>query len=154
MNSDLAPALPDTLQWLNAPATTLHEQRGRVVALVFVNAASAWSWQRLRDVAQLQTRYPGRLQPIAVHVPRFESERDPRHVLKQLRRQGVTFPIAHDADWHAWQRFDVQAWPTVQPVSYTHLDVYKRQCMWHAGPCWPVRVKSGWPQMTNASAPR
>ena len=38
MNSDLAPALPDTLQWLNAPATTLHEQRGRVVALVFVNA--------------------------------------------------------------------------------------------------------------------
>ncbi len=116
MNSDLAPALPDTLQWLNAPATTLHEQRGRVVALVFVNAASAWSWQRLRDVAQLQTRYPGRLQPIAVHVPRFESERDPRHVLKQLRRQGVTFPIAHDADWHAWQRFDVQAWPTVQLV--------------------------------------
>ena len=79
MYSVLAPALPDALQWLNAPATTLHEQRGRVVALVFVNAASAWSWQRLRDVAQLQTRYPGRLQPIAVHVPRFESERDPRY---------------------------------------------------------------------------
>jgi hypothetical protein len=113
MKSALAPALPDTLQWLKAPATTLHEQRGRVVALVSVNAASAWSWQRLRDVAQLQTRYQGRLQPLAVHVPRFDCERDPQYVLKQLRRQGVSFPILHDGDWHAWQRFEVEAWPTV-----------------------------------------
>jgi hypothetical protein len=105
--------LPRSLQWLNAPPSSLHEQRGRVVALVFVNAGSAWSWQRLRDVAQLQTRYQGRLQPLAVHVPRFDCERDPQYVLKQLRRQGVSFPILHDADWHSWQRFDVEAWPTV-----------------------------------------
>ena len=111
--TDLAPEFPDSLQWLNAPAIPLHEQRGRVVALAFVNAASAWSWQRLRDLAQLQTRYPGRLQPLAVHVPRFDCERDPRHVLKQFRRQGVALPIAHDADWHAWQRFGIDAWPTV-----------------------------------------
>ncbi|HYM87451.1 MAG TPA: hypothetical protein VET30_12050 [Pseudoxanthomonas sp.] len=113
MDTATAPEFPSSLQWLNAPATTLHEQRGRVVALVFVNAGSAWSWQRLRDVAQLQARYPGRLQPLAVHVPRFDCERNPQHALKQLRRQGVTFPIAHDADWHAWQRFGVEAWPTV-----------------------------------------
>ena len=105
--------LPRSLHWLNAPPSSLHEQRGRVVALVFVNAGSAWSWQRLRDVAQLQTRYQGRLQPLAVHVPRFDCELDPQYVLKQLRRQGVSFPILHDADWHAWQRFGVEAWPTV-----------------------------------------
>lgn len=112
---DIATALelPKTLQWLNTPASSLHEQRGRVVALAFVNAASAWSWQRLRDLAQLHTRYPGRLQPIAIHVPRFDCERDPQQVLKQLRRQGVSFPIVHDPDWHAWQRFGVDAWPTV-----------------------------------------
>ncbi|RYZ71736.1 MAG: redoxin domain-containing protein [Lysobacteraceae bacterium] len=113
MDIAMVPELPKSLEWLNAPATSLHEQRGRVVVLVFVNAASAWCWQRLRDAAQLQTRYPGRLQPLAVHVPRFESERDPQHVLKQLRRQGVAFPVAQDRDWHAWQHFDVQAWPTV-----------------------------------------
>ena len=113
MSTYPAPELPANLQWLNAPASSLHEQRGRVVALVFVNAASAWSWQRLRDVAQLHTRYPGRLQPLAVHVPRFDCERDPQYVLKQLRRQGVTFPILHDLDWQAWQRFGIEAWPTV-----------------------------------------
>ena len=113
MSNDPAPTLPASLQWLNAAPSSLHEQRGRVVALVFVNASSAWSWQRLRDVAQLQTRYPGRLQPLAVHVPRFDCERDPQYALKQLRRQGVTFPILHDPDWHAWQRFAISAWPTV-----------------------------------------
>ncbi len=113
MNSVSAPEFPESLQWLNAAPTSLSEQRGRVVALIFVNAASAWSWQRLRDVAQLHTRYPGRLQPLAVHVPRFESERVPQQALKQLRRQGVTFPVAHDRDWQAWQRFGVESWPTV-----------------------------------------
>lgn len=113
MNTDTAPALPASLQWLNAEPSSLHDQRGRVVALVFVNAASAWSWQRLRDVAQLHTRYPGRLQLLAVHVPRFDCERDPQYVLKQLRRQGIDFPILHDADWHAWQRFGITSWPTV-----------------------------------------
>ncbi len=113
MDTVTAPELPRSLQWLNAPATSLHEQRGRVVALVFVNAGSAWSWQRLRDVAQLQSRYPGRVQPLVVHVPRFDCERDPQYVLKQLRRQGVGLPVAHDADWHAWQRFGIESWPTV-----------------------------------------
>ncbi len=113
MTHPAAPELPASLNWLNAAPTTLHEQRGRIVALVFVNASSAWCWQRLRDIAQLHKRYRGRLQPLAVHVPRFEYERAPQRALKQLRRQGIEFPIAHDRDWQAWQRFDVESWPTV-----------------------------------------
>lgn len=113
MSDNLVPPLPDSLRWLNAPASSLHDQRGKVVALVFVNAASAWCWHRLRELALLQARFPGRLQPIAVHVPRFECERDPQYVLRQLRRQGIAFPILHDADWHAWQRFQIESWPTV-----------------------------------------
>jgi hypothetical protein len=109
----LAPELPRGLQWLNAPATTLHEQRGRIVALAFVNSASAWCAQRLNDLAMLQARYVGRLQALVIHVPRFDSERDPRAALKRLRRHGLALPLAHDADWVAWQRFGVDCWPTV-----------------------------------------
>jgi len=113
MSSMPAPELPPGLHWLNAPASSLHDQRGRVVALAFVNAGSAWCWQRLRDLAQLHTRYPGRLQPIAVQVPRFDSERDPEQALKQFRRQGLSYPVALDRDWHAWQHFGIESWPTV-----------------------------------------
>jgi len=109
----LAPELPRGLQWLNTPATTLHEQRGRIVALAFVNSASAWCAQRLNDLAVLQARYLGRMQALAIHVPRFDSERDPTQALKRLRRHGNALPLAHDADWVAWQRYGVDAWPTV-----------------------------------------
>lgn len=113
MNAALAPELPRGLQWLNAPATSLHDQRGRIVALAFVNAASAWCGQRLSELASLQARHPGRLQTLVVNVPRFDSERDPQGALKRLRRHGVGLPIALDADWAAWQRFGIEAWPTV-----------------------------------------
>lgn len=109
----LAPELPRGLQWLNAPSTSLHEQRGRIVALAFVNSASAWCAQRLNDLAVLQARHLGRLQALAVHVPRFDSERDPQAALKRLRRHGLSLPLAHDGDWVAWQRFGVESWPTV-----------------------------------------
>jgi sugar lactone lactonase YvrE len=113
MNATLAPELPRALHWLNTPPTTLHEQRGRIVALAFVNGASAWCAQRLNDLAVLQGRYVGRLHALAIHVPRFDSEREPQQALKRLRRHGNTLPAAHDADWVAWQRFGVEAWPTV-----------------------------------------
>ncbi|KRG71203.1 redoxin domain-containing protein [Pseudoxanthomonas dokdonensis] len=113
MTDTMAPELPQGLAWLNAPGGSLHEQRGRIVALAFVNAASAWCGQRLAELALLQSRYLGRLQTLVISVPRFDSERVPQRVLKQLRRQGVRFPIAHDSDWQAWQQYGITAWPTV-----------------------------------------
>ena len=82
----LAPELPRSLQWLNAPATTLHEQRGRIVALAFVNGASAWCAQRLNDLAMLQARYLGRLHALAIHVPEYY---DYASVSKYMEGQGV-----------------------------------------------------------------
>ncbi|MGN7831178.1 redoxin domain-containing protein [Pseudoxanthomonas sp. 22568] len=113
MNAAPAPELPQGLPWLNAPSGSLLEQRGRIVALAFVNAASAWCGQRLNELAALQARHAGRLQTLVVNVPRFDSERDPQTALKRLRRHGIGFPIAHDANWAAWQAFGIEAWPTV-----------------------------------------
>ncbi|KAF1684960.1 hypothetical protein B1992_13645 [Pseudoxanthomonas broegbernensis] len=105
--------LPTGLNWLNAPPAPLHELRGRPVALAFVNAASAWCAQRLAELALWQARNPGRVQVLVVQVPRFDSERQPQRSLKLLRRQGLSFPVLLDADWAAWQRYGIEAWPTV-----------------------------------------
>ncbi len=113
VNTDLAPELPAGLAWLNATEGTLYEQRGRIVALAFVNPGSAWCAQRLAELALLQARHAGRLYVLAISVPRFDSERDGARALKRLRRHGSTLPVAHDADWAAWQRFGIEAWPTV-----------------------------------------
>ncbi|MBN6151153.1 hypothetical protein JR065_12440 [Xanthomonas sp. AmX2] len=113
MNSIAAMELPPTCAWLNAPPLTLREHQGRALVLAFVNGASVWCAQRLAELSQWQARNPGKLQLIVVQVPRFDSERDPQRALKLLRSQGVSAPILLDADWAAWQRFGVSAWPTL-----------------------------------------
>jgi hypothetical protein len=114
VDAAIAPELPHALEWLNvAEAPRMAQLRGRVCVLAFVNAGSAWSQQRLQDLVQLQARHGERLQVLAVHVPRFDHEREPRRVARQFARQTLNFPVAHDADWAAWQHYDIHAWPTV-----------------------------------------
>lgn len=113
MNAATVQELPGGLSWLNAQASSLHDLRGRPVVLAFVNAASTWCAQRLAELAQWQLRNPGRVQVLVVQVPRFDSERVPQRSLKLLRRLGVSAPILLDADWAAWQRYAIEAWPTL-----------------------------------------
>ena len=114
MEAAIAPEFPSNLEWINLLAPLRMAQlRGKVCALAFVNAGSAWSQQRLNDLAHLRARHGDRLHVVAVHVPRFEHERDARRVGKRLNRQKFEFPIAHDGDWTLWQHYGIEAWPTV-----------------------------------------
>jgi DNA-binding beta-propeller fold protein YncE len=55
-------------------------------------------------------------QPIAiigVHSAKFDSEKDPAHVRAAVARYGIDHPVVVDADMAIWDRFGVQAWPTL-----------------------------------------
>lgn len=113
-DAELAPEFPPDVEWLNLTAPLrMADLRGRVCALGFVNVGSAWSLQRLRALAQLQLRHGERLQSVAVHVPRFDYERDSRRIASWLHRHVIEFPVAHDPDWAAWQHYDIDEWPTI-----------------------------------------
>lgn len=114
MDKSPAPEFPASLEWLNlAKPLRMAQLRGRVTALAFVNAGSAWCQQRLTDLATLRKRYGDHLHVIAIHVPRFDHERDSKRVLKRLHRMPLDYPIAQDADWVLWQHYGIDAWPTV-----------------------------------------
>ncbi len=114
MEPSLAPEFPASLEWLNlAKPLYMGQLRGRITALVFVNAGSAWCQQRLSDLATLRKRYSEQLHVVAIHVPRFDHERDAKRVIKRLHRTPFEFPIAQDADWVMWQHYGIDAWPTV-----------------------------------------
>ena len=92
MEAVLAPEFPQSLEWLNlATPLRMAQLRGRVTALAFINAGSAWSLQRLNDLAHLRARHGEYLHVVGVHVPRFDHERDPRRVAKRLHRQQYDF---------------------------------------------------------------
>ena len=114
MDMSPAPEFPDSLEWLNlARPLRMAQLRGRITALAFVNAGSAWSQQRLADLATLRRRHGEHLHVVAIHVPRFDHERDARRVFKRLHRSAMDFPMAQDADWVLWQHYGIDAWPTV-----------------------------------------
>jgi hypothetical protein len=114
MDATTAPEFPPGIEWLNLLSPLRMAQlRGKVCALAFVNAGSAWCQQRLADLARLRARHGDRLNVVAVHVPRFEGERDGRRIGKRLNSQRYGFPIGHDPDWTLWQHYGIEAWPTV-----------------------------------------
>jgi len=114
MDTAITPELPESLEWLNLDAPLrLASLRGRACAIGFVNTGSAWSLQRMHDLGQLQARHGHHMQVLAIHVPRFDHERDGHRVMRRLERHGFNFPVAHDPDWVAWQQFGIEAWPTV-----------------------------------------
>ena len=114
MSATPAPEFPPGIDWLNTTEPLRMSQLlGRVTALAFVNAGSAWSSQTLVDLGHLRNRHPDRLNVVAVNVPRFDHEREPRRVGKRLARHRFEFPIGHDADWTLWQQHGIEAWPTV-----------------------------------------
>jgi Thioredoxin-like len=114
VDNTLAPEFPASLEWLNlSEPLRMSRLRGRITALAFVNAGSAWSQQRLNDLAILRKRHTDQLHVVAVYMPRFDHERDPRRVLKRMHRQPHDFPIAHDGDWTMWQHYGIEGWPTV-----------------------------------------
>ncbi len=122
MNAQPVQDLPEFATWLNAAPATLSELRGRPLALLFVNAASAWCAQRLAEVASWQSRHPGRLQVLVLQVPRFDFEREEAASLKLLRRHGLNTTALLDTDWDGWRRFGISAWPTM-----VLMDVYGRE---------------------------
>jgi sugar lactone lactonase YvrE len=113
MTTTAAPRLHSSLEWLNADAQTIEAHHGRVLALVFWNASSAYCHNLLDQVASLKARYPLALAALGVHLPKFDAEVDGRTVLKALNRLRVNFPVANDRGWVTWQHYGVVRWPAV-----------------------------------------
>ena len=118
----LAPELSSNLEWINAPATTLGKQRGRVVLLGFWHAGSVYCQNLLDDLRFVQGRHADGVSVLGIHTPKFDAERSSRLVHKALNRLGVRFPVANDPAFEVWQHYGVRAWPSVAVLDTTgHL---------------------------------
>jgi sugar lactone lactonase YvrE len=117
MTTSLAPNLHSSLNWLNADAQTIAAQRGRVLALVFWNASSAYCHNLIDELNRLKARYPFALAVLGIHLPKFDAEVDDRTVLKAMNRLGVGFAVANDRGWVTWQHFGISCWPSVALIN-------------------------------------
>jgi hypothetical protein len=113
------PELSDALHWVNSSPVALAAQQGRVVALVFWHAGSAYCDNLLADMQALQRKHAERLGVFGIHTPKFEAERSARLVLKAVNRLELQFPVALDDSFVAWQHYGIESWPSVLIIDHT-----------------------------------
>lgn len=108
----IAPEFDPSMGWINTAPMTLAGLRGHPVVLLFWNAGSAHCHNALQAIASLASRFRERARFVAVHVPKFDHERDGAVAWDVLQGEGAALPLLNDADWAAWQQYALSAWPT------------------------------------------
>lgn len=106
------PSLSGAVEWLNSPALTSESLRGKVVLVDFwtydcVNCQHTLPY--VKDWAQKYEK--DGLVVIGVHTPEYGFERIISNVRDEVKKLGITYPVAIDNNYAIWRNFDNQYWP-------------------------------------------
>ena len=130
------PSLSGAVEWLNSPALTSESLRGKVVLVDFwtydcINCQHTLPY--VKDWAQKYEK--DGLVVIGVHTPEYGFERIISNVRDEVKKLGITYPVAIDNNYAIWRNFDNQYWPAHYlidakgQVRFTHFGEgrYERQ---------------------------
>jgi hypothetical protein len=107
----LAPVYAASQGWLNGRLTPA-ETAGKVV-IVDVFTFDCYNCKNVvPNLRALNAKRSSDLVIVGIHSPEtpFEAQHD--NVVKNLRTQGITWPVAIDNSFAIWHAYGVDAWPT------------------------------------------
>ncbi len=106
------PSLSGAVQWLNSPQLSAESLRGKVVLVDFWTYDCINCQHTLPYVKDWAKKYEkDGLVVIGVHTPEYGYERIINNVKDQVKKLGITYPVAIDNDYAIWRNFDNQYWP-------------------------------------------
>lgn len=106
------PPLTGATTWLNTPPLTTEQLRGKVVVVDFWTYSCINCLRSIPYVKAWAEKYKDQgLVVIGVHTPEFAFEKAEANVRQNVRRLGVTYPVAMDNDFAVWRAFRNQYWP-------------------------------------------
>lgn len=122
------PPLAGAVEWLNSPELTRESLKGKVVLVDFWTYDCINCQHNLPYVKAWAKKYEkDGLVVIGVHTPEYGYERIIGNVKDQVRKLGITYPVAIDNNYAIWRSFDNQYWPAHYlidasgQVRYTHF---------------------------------
>ncbi|MBB3238906.1 cytochrome c biogenesis protein CcdA/thiol-disulfide isomerase/thioredoxin [Pseudomonas sp. Tn43] len=122
------PSLAGAVQWLNSPALSNDSLRGKVVLVDFWTYDCINCQRTLPYVKDWAKKYEKEgLVVIGVHTPEYGYERIIDNVRDQVKKLGITYPVAIDNNYAIWRAFNNQYWPAHYlidakgQVRYTHF---------------------------------
>lgn len=106
------PSLAGAAEWLNSPPLDLQALEGKVVLVDFWTYDCINCRRALPYVKEWAKRYePDGLVVVGVHTPEYAYEQVSGNVRDQVRKLGITYPVALDNSYAIWRSFDNQFWP-------------------------------------------
>ena len=106
------PSLSGAVEWLNSPELTAQALKGKVVLVDFWTYDCINCQHALPYVKAWAEKYAkDGLVVIGVHTPEYGYERIIDNVKAQVRKLGITYPVAIDNNYAIWRNFDNQYWP-------------------------------------------
>jgi len=107
----LAPVYAASQGWLNGQLTPA-DTAGKVV-IVDVFTFDCYNCQNVvPNLRALDAKKFPDLVIVGVHSPETPFETNRANVVKNLRAQGITWPVAIDNSFAIWNAYGVDAWPT------------------------------------------
>lgn len=102
-------------RWLNTThPISLAARRGKVTVVHFWTFDCINCKHNLPSYDRWQHRFERQgVLIIGVHTPETPSERDEASVARQVKRLGITYPVLTDTRGSNWDRWGLNAWPTV-----------------------------------------
>lgn len=98
--------------WLNSAPLPPPALAGKVVLYDFWTFGCVNCQHTLPAVKAWHARYAADgLVVLSIHTPEFASEAVPANVAAAVRDQGITYPVALDADRSVWRAFENHYWP-------------------------------------------
>lgn len=108
----LMPPLTGAVQWLNSPELSSESLRGKVVLVDFWTYDCINCQHTLPYVKDWAKKYEkDGLVVVGVHTPEYGYERIIDNVKDQVKKLGITYPVAIDNNYAIWRSFDNQYWP-------------------------------------------
>jgi thiol-disulfide isomerase/thioredoxin len=95
------------------PVTVIVPVRFGPVLIEFWTFACGNCVHTLPFMQQMSARYRERLTVIGVHTPELPFERSRSNVERAVRQRRLTYPIALDDEFAAWNAFGNRYWPTL-----------------------------------------
>ncbi|WLH37740.1 cytochrome c biogenesis protein DipZ [Pseudomonas sp. FP2196] len=106
------PSLAGAVQWLNSPELSAESLRGKVVLVDFWTYDCINCQRTLPYVKAWEQKYgKDGLVVIGVHTPEYGFERIIDNVKDQVKKLGITYPVAIDNNYAIWRSFENQYWP-------------------------------------------
>jgi len=116
------PPFPSGLKWFNTTGPIeLGQLRGKFVLLDFWTYCCINCMHILPELKKLERAYADSLVVIGVHSAKFTTERDAQNIVEAILRYEIEHPVVNDAEHAIWNRFGIDAWPSlvlVDPEGY------------------------------------